>query len=37
VSLYQIGKGSQAGQFLNANVLDAAGAPSGQYATIPLK
>lgn len=37
VSLYQIGTGSQAGQFLNANVLDAAGAPSGQYAIIPLR
>ncbi|MCB9459400.1 MAG: glycosyltransferase family 39 protein [Anaerolineaceae bacterium] len=37
VSLYRIGTGSQAGQFLNANVLDAAGAPSGQYAVIPLK
>lgn len=37
VSLYRLGTGSQLGQFFNANVLDAAGAPAGQYAVIPLE
>lgn len=36
VGLYQLGEGAVAGQFFNANILDAAGQPAGQYVTIPL-
>jgi len=36
VGLYQLGEGAAASQFFNANILDEAGQPTGQYVKIPL-
>lgn len=37
ISLYQLGVGRDAGSYFNANILDAAGNPAGQWIDIPVQ